>query len=555
MDGSYVCNLGFIVIAYVPGGLNMEKTLIKNAKIYDGSGESPFIGDVLIEGERIVRLAASIPAESEFQVVDLNGLSLAPGFIDAHSHNDWFALRTESMQYFAPFIKQGITTFVSGNCGLAATGFADNTAHKERIGGGLFSFKDCAEPKGQVKDFLEAVDGSIPGNIAVLAGHCTARASVSGSVNRKLTEKEEKEMLDILEQALQQGAAGISLGLMYDPGLYADKEELKKVAQLCEKYDRPLTVHPRANSAVSMSYPELLGRSHLLRAVDELEEVVSGTKTKLHYSHAIFVGRRSFKDKDAFLEIVDRLRKQGIDIMFDIYNETLGVSVITVILPAWYQAMTPEERNRPLVRAKLSLLVYASSLLLGFGFKDIEIAYIGEGYEKYEGKSVHQIAKEEGISDLAAYLMLCEKSNFQGRVNMGPYTTPEIISQFEKDPRCLYMTDAWVEDHGVQNPAIYDCFPKFLRDALLGTGDSIEKTVQRMTGATADRFNLRERGYIRPGYYADLTVFCEEELKNAIPDQKKSFGIRRVWINGKAVLDEETLNQELAKTCGKAIFI
>ena len=532
----------------------MEKTLIKNAKIYDGSGKPAFLGDVLIEGERIVQLAASIPVESEFEVVDLNGLSLAPGFIDAHSHNDWFALRKDSGKYFDPFIRQGITTFVSGNCGLAATGFSDETAHKDKIGGGLFFFQDAA-PRGQVKDFLEAADGKMPCNMAVLAGHCTARASASGSASRKLTAQEEKEMLDTLELALQQGAAGISLGLMYDPGLYADTEELKKVAKLCEKYDRPLTVHPRANSAVSMSYPELLGRSHLLRAVDELADVVSGTKIKLHYSHAIFVGRRSFKNKDEFLEIVERLRTQGIDMMFDIYNETLGVSVITVILPVWYQAMTQEERKRPLVRAKLSVLVYASSLLLGFGFKDIEIAYIGEGYEKYEGKSVHQIAKEEGMSDLAAYLMLCEKSNFQGRVNMGPYTTPEIISQFEKDPHCLYMTDAWVEDYGVQNPAIYDCFPKFLQDALLGTGDAMEKTIHRMTGATAERFNLRERGYIRSGYYADLTVFCEDELKKAIPNQKKSFGIRRVWINGKAVLNGETLDQELTKTSGKAIFI
>ena len=304
-----------------------------------------------------------------------------------------------------------------------------------------------------------------------------------------------------------------------------------------------------------MSYPELLGRSHLLRAVDELAEVVDGTKTKLHYSHAIFVGRRSFKDKDEFIKIVKRLREQGIDMMFDIYNETLGVSVITVILPAWYQAMTLEEKKKPLVRAKLSILVYASSLLLGFGFKDIEIAYIGEGYEKYEGKSVHQIAKEEGMSDLDAYLMLCEKSNFQGRVNMGPYTTSEIISQFEKDPRCLYMTDAWVEDCGVQNPAIYDCFPKFLQDALRGTGDTMEHTVSRMTGATAERFGLRERGYIRPGYYADLTVFCEEELKETEPNQEKSFGIRKVWINGKAVFDGETIDRELIKTSGRSVFV
>lgn len=530
------------------------KTLLKNAKIYDGSGSAAFVGDVLIDGELISQVAPEIQAKNDFEIIDLQGLSLAPGFIDAHSHNDWFALRKDPSDFFAPFIRQGITTFVSGNCGLAATGFSDHTPHKDLIGGGLFFFKD-ADPKGQVKDFLAAADKKMPCNLAVLAGHCTARASVSGSASRKLTDKEETEMLNILEDALKQGAAGISLGLMYDPGLYADTDELKKVALLCEKYDRPLTVHPRANSAVSMSYPELLGRSHLLRAVDELAEVVKGTKTKLHYSHAIFVGRRSFKDKDEFLSIVERLRSEGCDMMFDIYNETLGVSVITVILPAWYQAMTPQERKKPLNRAKLSILVFASSLLLGFGFKDIEIAYIGEGYSQYEGKTVHQIAKEEGLSDLDAYLMLCEKSDFKGRVNMGPYTTPEIISQFEKNPLCLYMTDAWVEDFGVQNPAIYDCFPKFLRDSLLGTGDTMENTIHRMTGATAQRFALRDRGYIRQGCFADLTVFDEAELKAATPDQKKSFGIKKVWINGKAILDGETIDKEAMKTSGHSLSI
>ena len=535
--------------------IGCNKTLLKNAKIYDGSGAAAFMGDILLENDRIVRVAPSIDINEDCLEVDLEGLSVAPGFIDAHSHNDWFAIRRESEKYFLPFIKQGITTFVSGNCGLSATGFSDDTPHKDIVGGGLFFFKDCPSPKGNVKDFLEAVDRNMPCNLAVLAGHCTARASASGSVSRKLTEDEEREMLDTLELALKQGAAGISLGLMYDPGLYADTDELKKIAALCEKYDRPLTVHPRASSAVSMSYPELLGRSHLLRALDELAEVVKGTKTKLHYSHAIFVGRRSFKDKDEFLRIVDDLRAQGVDMMFDIYNETLGVSVITVILPAWYQAMTPKERKKPLVRAKLSILVFASSLLLGFGFKDIERAYIGEGYEKYEGKSVHQIAKEEGLSDLDAYLMLCEKSDFKGRVNMGPYTTPEIISQFEKNPNCLYMTDAWIEDNGIQNPAIYDCFPKFLRDSLIGNGDSMENTVHRMTGATANRFRINDRGYIREGYFADLTVFCEEELKEAIPDQKKPFGIRKVWINGKQVLDGDSVDHESLKSSGRSVAV
>ena len=532
-----------------------RKILLKNAKIYDGSSADAFIGDVLIEDERIIRVAEEIPESEEYSTIELNGLSLAPGFIDAHSHNDWFALRKEPDKYFEPFIRQGITTFVSGNCGLSATGFSDDTPHKDKIGGGLFFFKDCAQPKGKVADFLSAADRRMPCNLAVLAGHCTARASVSGSASRELTPEEEAGMLTILEEALQQGAAGISLGLMYDPGLYAKTEELKKIAKLCEKYDRPLTVHPRANSAVSMSYPELLGRSHLLRAVDELVEVVKDTKTKLHYSHAIFVGRRSFKDKDEFITIVDNLRQQGIDMMFDIYNETLGVSVITVILPAWYQAMSPEERRKPINRIKLSVLVYASSMLLGFGFKDIQIAYIGEGYEHYEGKTVHQIAEEEGLSDLKAYLMLCEKSNFQGRVNMGPYTTPEIISQFEKDPRCLYMTDAWVEDYGVQNPAIYDCFPKFLRDSLRGSGDTMANTIHRMTGATAERFRLKDRGYIREGCFADITVFSEDELLNAVPDQEKPFGIHKVWVNGSLILDDGNLDHQVMKTSGQTIGV
>lgn len=531
--------------------MNKRKVLIKNAKIYDGKAHAPFMGAVLIEGDRIAQVSTHIPEDGIEEIVDLNGLSLAPGFIDAHSHNDWFAIRKNPIPFFEPFIRQGITTFVTGNCGLSATGYNEDTPHIDKMGAGLFFLKETKF--AGVKDYLQAVDQNMPCNMAVLAGHCTARASASGSANRTLTEAEETEMLRLLENALKEGAAGISLGLMYDPGLYAQTEELKKVVALCEKYNKPLTVHPRANSAVSMSYPELLGRSHLLRAVDELVEAVKGTKIKLQYSHAIFVGRRSLKDKDEFVSIMANLRKQGVDAMFDIYNETLGVSVITVILPAWYQGMTEEERNKPINKLKLRVLVYASSLLLGFGFKDIEVAYIGPGYEKYEGKTVHQIAKEEGMGDLDAYLMLCKKSDFKGRVNMGPYTTREIINEFEKHPYCLYMTDAWVEESGIQNPALYDCFPKFLQDSLLGNGDSMENTIYKMTGMSAERFQLKDRGCIEPGYYADLTVFDEKQIKETAPDKETSFGINKVWINGKLVLDGDKPDLEALKTSGRAI--
>lgn len=117
------------------------------------------------------------------------------------------------------------------------------------------------------------------------------------------------------------------------------------------------------------------------------------------------------------------------------------------------------------------------------------------------------------------------------------------------------MTDAWVEDFGVQNPAIYDCFPKFLKHSLLGQGDSMPRTVRKMTGGTADRFCLPERGYLKPGYFADLTVFNEAKLLSGVPDQSRAFGIEKVFINGQLVLDGETLDQTVLKTAGAAVRV
>ena len=526
--------------------------LLKNALIYDGTGSEPFKGDILIDNDRIVKVEEHIQEEDGWEVADLQGLSVSSGFIDAHSHNDWFAIKKEPQKYFEPFIRQGITSFVTGNCGLSAVGFEEDTQNIDKIGGGLFSFKGTTGAYSPVSEFFSAIDGNTPCNIAVLAGHCSARASVAGYENRALTDEERKRMLDIMENALKEGACGLSLGLMYEPGIYACIDELKEVARLCEKYDRPMTVHPRACSAVSMTYP-LLGRPHLLRALDELVEIASGTKMKLHYSHAIFVGRRSFRCKDELMSILHDLRDKGVDIGFDIYSELLGVSVITVVLPAWYQALSPTQKRHWFNKLKLRILIDATIILLGFGWDDIQIAYIGPGHEKYEGKSVAQIAKEMGKSCLDAYLDLCEMSDFKGRVNMGPYSTPEIVSELSKDDRCLYMTDAWVEDHGVQNPAIYDCFPKFLKFSLCGTGDTMPNTIRKMTGAVADRFSIKERGYIKPGFYADFTVFNEKALRDGQPDQERPFGIEKVYINGIKVLDGDNLDSEAIKHTGRAM--
>lgn len=530
------------------------KTLFKNAKIYDGTASNPFIGDVLIEGEKIINVAENIDDDSA-NIVDLGGLSLSSGFIDAHSHNDWYAIKEEPLKYFEPFIRQGITSFITGNCGLSTSGYDPNSINKNVVGAGLFHYRNVKGIYGNVGDFFNAIDNNTPCNITTLVGHCTARAGVAGKENRPLSEDEMKTMLSNIDKALNQGACGISLGLMYSPGIYAPLSELKEVSKLSIKHDKAFTVHPRACSKVSMSYNQLFGRPHILRALDELWDIAKGTNLKLHYSHAIFVGRQTFGCKDEFVKMINEMKTEGINIGFDIYDEDLGTSVITVIMPAWYMALSKEDKRKPFNKLRFAILARASIMLLGFNFNDITIAYVGEGNEQFEGKTVHQIAKELGISDLDAYLHLCEVSDFKGRVNMGPYSTDEILQELSKHDDVLYMTDAWYEEKGVQNPALYDCFPKFLQHSLKGEYDTMPRTIRKMTGATADRFRLNNRGYIKPGYYADITIFNEDELLKGKANIEKPFGINRVYINGNEVFNNGEIKAEALKTSGKAMRV
>lgn len=167
--------------------------LFKGALIYDGTGSEAFRGDVLVDNDIILKVDKEIELEDGWEVVDLDGLSLSSGFIDAHSHNDWFAIKENTGKYFEPFIRQGITSFVTGNCGLSAVGFDSQSEYADKVGGGLFSFSGTTGVYPTVSEFFAAIDSNTPCNIAVLAGHCTARASVAGYENRPLTGEERAE--------------------------------------------------------------------------------------------------------------------------------------------------------------------------------------------------------------------------------------------------------------------------------------------------------------------------------------------------------------------------
>ena len=179
------------------------RTLLKNGKIYDGTGSEPFAGDILVEDDKIAAVGQNLEATAD-ETIDLNGLSISSGFFDAHSHNDWFAIKKEPIKYFEPFIRQGITSFIAGNCGLSAVGFEEDSPNIDKVGGGLFGYRgDTTGVYPTVKSFFEGIDCKTPCNIATLVGHCSARTSVAGYDGRELGLEDKQRMLGILEQGLK----------------------------------------------------------------------------------------------------------------------------------------------------------------------------------------------------------------------------------------------------------------------------------------------------------------------------------------------------------------
>lgn len=235
--------------------------------------------------------------------------------------------------------------------------------------------------------------------------------------------------------------------------------------------------------------------------------------------------------------MIHNARAEGVDIMYDSYAMTYGASIITVVLPPWYLALSREKRASCAARARVAIEVNVTKMMLGFNFDDIVMAWVADGQEALCGRSVHQIAREWKTSDLDAYLRLVDLSGGKGRVLMRKYLTPEILSRLMDDPCCLCMTDAWVEEQGVQNAAAFGCFPEFLRLAV--KRGTLEKTVRQMTGATADRFGIDGRGYLKEGYIADITVFDPRQVQPSKQPDGKPYGILRVFRAGEEVSLED----------------
>lgn len=515
------------------------RTMLTGGLIIDGSGKEGYDGYVIINGETIEAVGAGRePDGFDGEIIDAGGCVIAPGLIDAHTHNDWFAARSRPQPFFVPFVEQGITTQVVGNCGFSPFGYERDTVYRHLFGGGLFSLGDADGDFSSFDGWRVAAEARTPVNLVPLQGHGAIRIGLTGYSGKPLEESAMRKLAAKIEESYEQGVFGLSLGLMYEPDRYATPAELRQAAEITRRYGGILSVHGRAYSAASTSYGLPFGGTpHNLRALDEMLALGLETGVRLQYSHLIFVGRSTWRTMDAALARIDAARAKGADVAFDIFSPSFGVSVITVILPSWYLKAPMAVRNSPLRRARLAVEIGVTRRLLGFDFSDMQVAWLGQAGSEWTGKRIPEIAREWNVSDLAAYLRLVDMCGGNGRINLHRYYDEgSMVARLLGQESCLCMTDAWMEDDGLQNAAAYMAFPRFLAMSRTEPSLPLHTVVHRMTGATAARYGLHDRGLLKAGFAADIAVFDPSTVGPDGEAPRRPIGIRHVYVNGQAAV-------------------
>jgi len=529
--------------------------LIKGGTIVDGSGEPAFKGSVAVKDEKIEAVLKSeadskAVEENSREAVDAEGLTVCPGFIDMHSHADWTFPLEEHPEILSPLLEQGITTVIGGNCGYSPAPLVPESPHNELV---TLTSEFLAErpislewgTMGAFLDHLESKELAL--NLAMLAGHGTLRFSMFGH-NYDYPGKEGlSAMVNLMENVLEEGAFGISLGLGYAPGIFSEIRELEEFAALAQRFGRILTVHLKAYTRLSGAYPLKLfgGEPHNLQALREALDMGRRTGVKMQISHLLFVGTKTWPTTERGLQMIEAAVEEGLGVAFDSFPHTCGNTTVYIVYPAWFLNNIEQNFKDPAARRRLKLEVALITRLLGFGLEDIQLLSGGHAEaDCYNGMFFSEIARHMGSSVFDAYLKISELSSGKALCLMHKYNgapgDEAVLHRVASHPLNLFETDAIIRKKGLQNPAAFGAFPRVIEHFHKNLGLlTLEETVHKMTAGSARRFGIADRGEIKKGYFADLALFDYNEVRdNTSPAdlEKRPSGIKQVYINGREVV-------------------
>jgi len=513
--------------------------VIENGRLVNGTGNPWYFGDVGIKDGQIVEVGRV--QGSGLEKIDVGGRVVAPGFIDGHCHSDLMVLDDPGSEIK---LQQGVTTEVVGNCGMTPAPF---TPHN------LDLLRTYVEPvlgnTGQewrwesVEQYFEALLEVKPSeNVATYVGHGTLRIAVMGFENRPASGEELDRMKGLLEESLQAGAIGLSLGLMYAPGSYTPREELAELCSVLSRHDGLLATHIRGEG------------NSLVSSLEEVIWIAERSGVPLQISHFKAAGGANWGSVSEAMELIEDGRSRGLDVTCDVYPYTAGSTSLTTLLPPWALeggvSRTLERLGDPASRDRIKAELREEqddwdNLVASTGWDSVYISSLSRDDDaNLAGKNILEAGESRGVDSEDFMMDLLLEQN--GKVSMVFFhmagSDVEQVIQWE---RSLIASDSLHDQAEKPHPRLYGTFPhvlsRYVREKKLLT---LEEAVRKMTSFPASRFKLGKRGLIAPGYVADLVVFDPETiLDTATYEDPKHFpeGISHVLVNGKKAVEAGSL--------------
>jgi len=496
-------------------------------------------------------------------VIDATGRVVAPGFVDIHSHGDvvlaWPS--DDRLSLIEGRIAQGITTEIIGNCGLGVSPlFGRGAELLPQINGWMtpasfhWSWRDVAG----YFDHLETL--GLPLNVGTLVPHGALRLGAADLAPGETDDTARRHMTTELDRALEQGAFGLSAGLIYPPGMYTSTDELVSLARRLVAHDAVFTSHVRGSSET------------LLDSVDELIDIGRQANVHVHHSHAEAVGRAHWPKLERFLNVESKARSEGIPLSADMFPYSVAATMMLAIYPPWslegglprlldrLQADDTRERIRrdiDSVRPQWPPWEeggWPHNLVMAVGWERIRISSISNGgsdaNKAVEGLSLAELGERRRSSpfDAISDLMIEEDGNV-GQFVLD-ITGEDGLRELVRRPDIAFITDANDYGKGKPHPAAYGSFPRvlgrYVRDESLL---SLPEAIRRMTSLPADTIGLEGRGRLEQGAWADIVVFDPEVVRDeATLDEPRRHarGIDAVFVNGTLTYEHGKLTGELA---------
>ncbi len=540
----------------VPEPAPLEADLwIRAGTLYDGTGSPPRRADVAVRGDRIVFVGESKARVVARRVLDAKGLAVAPGFVDLHSHADLILLAPPATQreLLAAKIAQGVTTLVVGNCGLGAAPAEGDAASILAGVNGWMTPEGVGSAAMGTREYLERLERQgVVVNVATLVPHGPVRISVMGLAAGPAAPEQLARMRALVARSLDEGAFGLSAGLIYPPGMFTPPGELVELAREVAARRRLFTCHIRGSSET------------LLEATRELIAIARRSGARVHHSHLEAVGERFWPLVAQVLALEDEARREGLAISHDMFPYTRAATMLSAIFPPWaLEGGMPallERLRDPATRRRIRREIetrrpewppwgpagWPHNLVEAVGWDAIYVASVGpDGPRHYVGRSIADLAAAEGREpfDLAADLM----SSQQGRVGQlvgeisGREGEETVLWSILAHPAAAVISDA--EDYGrdLAHPAHAGAFVRALRLAREQLGMPLEAMVHRMTGRPAQLLGLTDRGVLREGAFADLVIFDPHRVTDRATwtePRQRAEGIHWVFVNGQSVVED-----------------